>query len=85
EEGSEALDSLLLPIDSAIPGWPAVTLSQDAAWYLQRGQSVTVPRLPDGRWVRLYGDESRFIGIGEVTAEGQIAPRRIFRLGNSCL
>ncbi|NND60789.1 MAG: tRNA pseudouridine(55) synthase TruB, partial [Gammaproteobacteria bacterium] len=42
EEGSEALDSLLLPIDSAIPGWPAVTLSQDAAWYLQRGQSVTV-------------------------------------------
>ena len=80
EQGPETLDSVLLPIDSAITGWPAVTLSQDAAWYLQRGQPVTVPRVPDQGWVRLYQVESDFIGIGEVTADGQIAPRRIFRL-----
>ncbi|MBT8138031.1 MAG: tRNA pseudouridine(55) synthase TruB [Gammaproteobacteria bacterium] len=84
-EGLETLDSKLEPIDRAISAWPAVRLGQDASWYLQQGQPVTVPRAPAEGWVRLYAAESRFIGIGEVIADGRIAPRRLFRLGNSCL
>ena len=84
-DGPEGLDTLIRPIDSAIPGWPAVTLGQDASWYLQQGQPVSVPRAPAEGWVRLYATESRFLGIGEVIADGRIAPRRLFRLRNSCL
>ena len=84
-QGQDVLDSVLLPIDSAISGWPAVTLGPDAAWYLQRGQPVTAPRVPDKGWVRIYEGDSRFIGIGEVTPDGRIAPKRLFRLGNGCL
>lgn len=85
EAGVETLDRLLVPIDRAIAGWPAVQLGKDASWYLQQGQPVTVPRAPAEGWVRLYAPESRFIGIGEVIGDGRIAPRRLFQLGNSCL
>ena len=85
QESPEALDTLLRPIDSAISGWPAVTLGKDASWYLQRGQPVTAPGAPAQGRVRLYAAESRFIGIGEVTTDGRIAPKRLFRLKNSCL
>lgn len=85
EGGPEALDTLLLPIDSAISDWPSVKLGKDAAWYLQQGQAVSVPVAPESGWVRLYGAQSRFIGIGEVTPAGQIAPKRIFKSRNGCL
>lgn len=84
-EGTDRLDSALLPIDSAVSGWPAITLGRDASWFLQRGQPVAVPKAPDKGCVRLYEAESRFIGIGEVAADGRIAPKRLFRLGNGCL
>ena len=84
-EGPTALESVLQPIDSAISGWPAVTLGSDASWYLQQGQPVTVTKGPEKGWVRIYAAESRFIGIGEVTPDGRIAPKRLFKLGNGCL
>lgn len=84
-EGVEKLDSVVLPIDSAISDWPAVRLGKDASWYLQRGQAVAVPEVPEKGRVRIYEAESRFIGIGEVTPEGQIAPKRLFKLKNGCL
>ena len=37
-----AMDRLLLPIESALTQWPDVSLSSDAAFYLQQGQPVLV-------------------------------------------
>lgn len=79
ESGPEALDAVLLPLDSAISDWPRVTLGKDASFYLQRGQPVAAPAVPGKGPVRIYEAESRFIGIGEVSPEGLIAPKRIFR------
>lgn len=73
-----ALDALLLPVDSAIPHWPSVELAADAAWYLQRGQSVLVPGAPLQGWLRLYNaDTGEFLGLGEADGEGKVAPRRL--------
>lgn len=77
ERGLAALDECLLPLDSAVADWPAVRLRGDAAFYLRQGQPVLVPRAPTQGWVRLYQDEQRFLGVGEILDDGRVAPRRL--------
>jgi tRNA pseudouridine55 synthase len=76
EQGTAALDALLLPIDTALGDWPAVRVSADSAFYLSQGQAVLVPKAPTEGWVRIYqGDD--FLAVGEVQDDGRIAPRRL--------
>lgn len=79
EEGT--LDGMLLPISSAVSGWPEVRLTDNTAYYLRQGQPVIVPHAPSSGWVRLaeiVGDDStRFIGVGEILDDGRVAPRRL--------
>lgn len=77
-EGLAALDAVILPIESAVRDWPDIRLPEDMAYYLRQGQAVLVPRAPTRGWVRLYGGDARFLGVGEVLDDGRIAPRRIF-------
>lgn len=75
----EALHSLLLPIDSAIAYLPAVTLNVDAAHYLMQGQAVWLSgKIPDGE-IRLFDENSRFLGLGFLQEDGKIAPKRLMR------
>ena len=46
EDPLPVLDSLLLPLESALEHWPAVRLTADAAFYLRQGQAVLVPQVP---------------------------------------
>ena len=74
-----AMDRLLLPIESALTQWPGVELSNDAAFYLQQGQPVLVPRAPTSGWVRLYERDHTFLGMGEILDDGRVAPRRLMK------
>ncbi|MDJ0739419.1 MAG: tRNA pseudouridine(55) synthase TruB [Gammaproteobacteria bacterium] len=74
--GSEALDALLLPIDTALADWPEVRVSADTAFYLRQGQAVLVPKAPTAGWVRIYGDDG-FLAVGQVQDDGKIAPKRL--------
>lgn len=73
------MDRLLLPIESALTQWPGVELSSDAAFYLQQGQPVLVPRAPTSGWVRLYERDHTFLGMGEILDDGRVAPRRLMK------
>jgi tRNA pseudouridine55 synthase len=77
ELGFAALDALLLPLDSAVAQWPAVRVQADSAFYLRQGQPVLVPRAPTQGWVRLYLGEQEFLGLGEISDDGRVAPRRL--------
>ncbi len=77
EAGLQALDTLLLPMDSALGAWPAVRLSVDTAYYLAMGQPVLVPKAPTRGRVRLYGADGAFLGVGEILDDGRVAPRRL--------
>lgn len=78
---SEAeLDRSLLPIDGALELMPRVCLSAESSFYLERGHAVLIPKAPTAGLLRLYDDGGRFIGVGEVLADGRVAPRRLFRL-----
>jgi len=83
QEGG-SLDSLLLPLSSAVREWPQVQLSPDAAYHVRQGQPVLAPHAPTCGWVRLAeaGDgAARFLGVGEVLDDGRIAPRRLVKAG----
>lgn len=77
EEGTEALDVVLLPTDSALARWPDVRLDKDSAFYIGQGQPVLVPQAPTQGWVCIYGPQERFMGVGEVLTDGRVAPRRM--------
>jgi tRNA pseudouridine55 synthase len=80
EQGHAALDALLLPIDTALSDWPSVHVGADAAFYLQQGQAVLVPKAPTEGWVRIYqGDD--FLAVGQVQDDGRIAPKRLMTEG----
>ena len=73
----EALDALLLPIESALAQWPDVSLNDDAAYYVRQGQPVQVPHAPTSGWVRMYQAGGRFLGMGQILDDGRVAPRRL--------
>jgi tRNA pseudouridine55 synthase len=79
ENDMPAMDGLLLPIETALTQWPDVQLSADAAFYLQQGQAVLVPRAPTSGWVRLYAGNRDFLGMGEILDDGRVAPRRLMK------
>lgn len=76
----EALDQVLLPMDQALGDWPDVRLSDEAAYCLQHGQAVFVPRVTAQGWVRLFNSDNHFLGLGQVLDDGRVAPRRLVNL-----
>ncbi|NNE37342.1 MAG: tRNA pseudouridine(55) synthase TruB, partial [Gammaproteobacteria bacterium] len=80
EQGNEALDELLLPIDSIIGDMPEVTLNGSITRYIENGQPVMVPQAPTEGLIRIYNEKHDFIGIGEVLDDGRVAPKRLVNL-----
>jgi tRNA pseudouridine55 synthase len=78
QEGSEAaLDGLLLAPDFALRHWAQVTLGEAEQTLILQGQPVFAEGPAGGR-VRLYGRDGRFLGIGQMSAEGRrVVPVRI--------
>jgi len=77
EQGLEQLDTLLLPMDIALMDFPEICLTEDAAYYLCQGQSVTVSGLPKSGRLRIYNKSDQFLGLGEVSDDGRLAPKRL--------
>jgi tRNA pseudouridine55 synthase len=73
----EQRDAILLPPDCLLADLPKVILDGESAHYLQQGQSVWQAGQSGTGQVSLYGPESVFLGLGEITADGKIAPRRL--------
>lgn len=73
----QAMDGLLLPMETALAHWPAIQLTDNSAYYVRQGQPVQVPRAPTTGWVRLFGQNNHFLGVGEILDDGRVAPRRL--------
>lgn len=78
ERGYEALDALLLPVESPLLDRPALELGPEAAHGITHGQPVQVGGAPAAGEVRLYAaDSGQFLGLGEIQIDGRVAPRRL--------
>ncbi len=82
EQGVHELDKLLLPMDAGLNHWPAVHLGADSSFYIRQGQPVQVPKAPTEGYVRIYGADEHFIGVGEIDDDGRVAPRRLLANSN---
>jgi len=90
QQGLAALDALLMPLDTALVGWPTLTLASPDVVRLRQGQTIRVSHALEAGRVKLYGhtkpqslegenhDEStEFIGIGQILDDGRVAPQRL--------
>ena len=82
--GDQVIDELLLPLDSAVSDWPQVKLGANSSYYISQGNPVQVPQAPTSGDVRIYGladgdEHMSFLGIGEITDDGLIAPKRLIK------
>lgn len=82
KQGDDALDELLVPVDSALEHLAAVALSEEASYSLCQGQAVLVTHAPSEGLVRIYDHNRAFIGIGTINDDGRVAPKRLVKTNN---
>lgn len=75
-----ALDKLLLPIDSMLIAMPQVALTSDMVFYMQQGQAVLVPGVPNSGLVKMFSKSGKFLGVGEVMSDGKVTPRKMCKI-----
>lgn len=78
----EQRDNVLLPADSSIIDLPLVELDDDSAYYLLRGQSVWKSGVNITGLFRIYRPDGQFLGLGELDADGKVAPKRLLVIKN---
>lgn len=79
EQGLASIRGKLLPADVALSDMASVVISADNAVKFCGGQVIEIADGGDGALVRVYGAESEFLGVGLSSADGKLAPRRVFR------
>jgi tRNA pseudouridine55 synthase len=70
-------DEVLLPVESSVQDLPSVELDDDSAYYLLQGQSVWKSGVKINGLFRIYQESGRFLGLGELDADGKVAPKRL--------
>ena len=74
-----ALVASLLPPDLALAGMPELSVSADEALRFSGGQALEAPPGAAAGQVRVYGPDRGFLGVGELSTDGKLAPRRVFK------
>jgi tRNA pseudouridine55 synthase len=89
DNGPETLDSFLLPVDATIEHLPRVNIDERSAEFFYMGQAVMVPGIykisasegsrfvEETDIVRVVSDSGDFLGVGEVTDDSQVQPKRV--------
>lgn len=77
-------DGQLRPPDAIVSQFPAVQLDEPTEIRFCQGQSVALPDAP-GTVCRVYGHGGRFLGLGERSEAGRLAPKRLLGEGRDDL
>lgn len=81
EQNAEVLDHYLLPIDAPITSMPKLELEPGSSHYFSMGNPVMDLRVyrlgNEGDNLRVFDEDSRFLGVGQITDDGCVAPKRL--------
>lgn len=80
---AEHRSAVLLPADAVVSHWPKVELNREMAGFFRQGQPVFVPKAPTSGGLRVYRQDGSFLGLGQIDADGRIAPKRILSSASS--
>lgn len=83
QDGRDALRARLLPPDLALARLPAVDVDSEGVDAFRMGKVVDIEKSPVRGLARVYGPggEVDFLGVGELAANGTVAPKRVFLPG----
>ena len=77
----EALDKLLLPMDTAVSNLPKINLNEQQTKAVGFGQRVKFENVEQiYGLVRLFSNTAQFLGVAEITADDVIRPNRMINL-----
>ena len=79
EQDRAGLIAGLLPPDKALGGMPEVVLETTDGPKFSGGQVVSVSAGEQQGLVRVYVIGGEFLGVGELSTDGKLAPRRVFK------
>jgi len=85
EQDREALRASLLPPDVALQRLPAVKVGAEDGLKFCGGQAVTLADGGATGLVRVYAGQMGFLGVGELSQAGSLAPRRVFKSSEKTL
>lgn len=71
-------EKLLMPTDQGLSHLPAISVPENLARYLRLGQTIRSIKPVTPGLVRLYSDSYGFLGLGEVSKDQRLSPRRLF-------
>ncbi|WP_445370893.1 tRNA pseudouridine(55) synthase TruB [Methylomonas sp. HW2-6] len=75
---SEQLQQVLIALDQPLLGMPEIALTAEQAERVRQGQRIRVAEAAAER-VRIYSPEC-FLGLGEISMDGKLAPKKLFHL-----
>ncbi|MFT7235377.1 MAG: tRNA pseudouridine55 synthase [Methylophagaceae bacterium] len=78
EKSMTALDDILLPSENALPSWPSVLVDEQQVMALRQGQTVQVSDTFESAKIRLFDQQKIFLGLGEMSENGTVSPKRVF-------
>lgn len=74
---SAQFDALLLPADAALGSMAAIVLPAGGEAAIRQGRAVSLRGSYPSGPIRIYRTDGEFTGLGEVTPEGSLQPRRL--------
>ena len=85
EEDRAALVAGLLPPDKALVRLPEVRVAAEDGPKFSGGQALEAPEAAPEGLVRVYEADGEFLGVGELSPKGRLAPRRVFKTSEKTL
>ena len=85
EQGLEALDAQLMPVETGLSSLPKVHLDADQARRIGMGQKIQLPK-PEAAesLVQLSDQAGRCLGLATMDEEGRLKVQRLFRWASVC-
>jgi tRNA pseudouridine55 synthase len=77
QQDRHQLDDLLLPVTRALTRFPELTLNTSSSLEISQGKRIQLGEFGLTGLCRLMTDEGRFIGLGEVGPDGELAAKRL--------
>ena len=68
----------LLPLEALLQSWPRLTLEAPLAAKFRQGRTMSVDSASGS--VAVFGDDAKFLGVGQVDASGTLQPKRLLAL-----
>lgn len=75
----------LLPPDKALARLPQVMVPAEEGLKFRGGQALRTPDRAAAGLVRVYAMDGDFLGVGELSPDGGLAPRRVFKSSEKTL